>query len=281
MLRSFSRSLSATARASNRHPVIQITPRNGAFAEEFKANETLVQTMEPWVPPKMQKRAQRQRERRQLLQQRLETYEQLRSKVAPQTTSVEVGAPSEPLPHPDPRVDYEQRVAFTRQQYAYEIKMQHARELERQEAAAAKERDRRVDAQTEDQKAQEAKMTTQALAALEDWTWRRVKQEKVLNQHAAVREQRQEALAKLYNSANQFITPETLERAIETCLNTTTQTSSVDLHKMSRLFVEKQRQERQQDLMDVLNDTLQGRDSVATLSKRRNAESKVIAASSP
>jgi hypothetical protein len=286
--RVLARHFSLSSRSFGRHPVIH-GRRSAGYAPEFALNRQVAETLEPWVPKEKVKSRDIEKKKREFLhskQLELATLQdQLKpvlvtdpSSPSPMPMTV-TEAPAQPPPHPDPLIHYNQQVQYMRMKYAYEIQLKREAEQAQnvvQSSEGNEESQTSTDAQDGDRENTASSLLqeqcTDALQLLEmvcHKEMKTVKHQALLRQHA---QKRRQHVVALYQASKDFICPENLDAKIDACLEHVTPHASMNLKEMKYFAMERVRQDREDKLYDVLNETFQRGPSVEEIGLQRQRE---------
>ena len=268
-------SVSATRHA--RQPVVRAVKVTHEFDPEFQINKEKADTMLPWVPRKERGAARRALQRqlhREQLQSDLTTLKSQLAEKEPailrSTFEQNVNEPQRPEPHPDSMVDYKQQFEYQCQLYQYELAQKQQAKVEMEVKSVKSQVS--LDLEKAEQEEQDHQIQ-EAVAALEDFSTRAFKRDKVLKIQQGKMEERKKALLRLYKVSHSFITADRLDEALEAFFAEEKKTQSLPLHKMHELAMESRRLKREAVITDELSGGFdRSAQTVEELEQRRAAE---------
>lgn len=287
-----------------RHPVIstsQSAPIENhtvpLYDPEFDLNRQQAQAMEPWVPRRERRRAALNRQQRLRQQENAQKLLSMHEQLFPEDSKLKLkqmgrvsllgGESAEtqvplhaPESHPDPSIDYQQKVEYFRQKYAQELRekqMNSGKQESKETVAQASSSTASTSAEPEETLTKEQEQIRDALQFMENICIKQWKLDKVTALESAKKQQRLEQLTRLYHQSRQFITLDSLDRAIDQCLATRDPTADGMNALQLRLFSQERRKfQREQQLADALQDTVDKRESTSTLLSMRYQEMQTL-----
>lgn len=260
---------------ANRHPPVPLPAGKHGFDPEFLSNAEASASKAAWVPPRERKKYTEERQRqehKEAVRRRLETFlksDPTLQKSVPADSIVGVAEPpssnetSEEVK--DPLAAYYEQVEITREKYRRELMLKQknkksemqAQEKSKSGLSAAPVETKETAVSPPSNECQLSLQEETAMQALEVYCTRLMRWEKVERERHAKKEKKQEQLLQLYRHAATAVTLETLDQHLDEFFrqDPTVSGISLDTTSMSALHREQIRQERETQLMDVLNQT--------------------------